>query len=59
MVVLQPGATVTLEDVQVFVRQRQARYKVPRRLVFVDELPVLASGKVDKKRLHALLAVPT
>jgi len=26
---------------------------VPRRLVVVDDLPVLASGKVDKKQLRA------
>jgi non-ribosomal peptide synthetase component E (peptide arylation enzyme) len=26
---------------------------VPRRLVLVADLPVLASGKVDKKRLRA------
>lgn len=44
---------VTLEAVQDVVRRALAGYKVPRRLVVVDELPVLASGKVDKKRLRA------
>jgi acyl-CoA synthetase (AMP-forming)/AMP-acid ligase II len=58
VVVTRPGATPTLEDIQVFVRQRLARYKVPRRLVIVEELPVLASGKVDKKRLRATIAAP-
>jgi acyl-CoA synthetase (AMP-forming)/AMP-acid ligase II len=47
------GASLTLETVQEGVRQRLARYKVPRRLVLVADLPVLASGKVDKKRLRA------
>jgi acyl-CoA synthetase (AMP-forming)/AMP-acid ligase II len=47
------GASPTLETVQEGVRQRLARYKVPRRLVLVAQLPVLASGKVDKKRLRA------
>ena len=37
------------------MRQRLARYKVPRRLVLLADLPVLASGKVDKKRLRAEL----
>jgi non-ribosomal peptide synthetase component E (peptide arylation enzyme) len=37
------------------VRTTLAGYKVPRRLVLVAELPVLASGKVDKKRLRAEL----
>ena len=46
------GASLTLDTVQEGVRQRLARYKVPRRLVLVADLPVLASGKVDKKRLR-------
>ena len=47
------GASPTLETVQKGVRQRLARYKVPRRLALVADLPLLASGKVDKKRLRA------
>ena len=56
VIVATPGATLTLEAIQDFVRSRLARYKVPRRLVLVAELPVLASGKVDKKRLRADVA---
>jgi acyl-CoA synthetase (AMP-forming)/AMP-acid ligase II len=53
VVVPRSGASPTLDTVQEGVRERLARYKVPRRLVLVDDLPVLASGKVDKKRLRA------
>ena len=53
VVVPRSGASLTLDAVQEGVRQRLARYKVPRRLVLVADLPVLASGKVDKKRLRA------
>jgi acyl-CoA synthetase (AMP-forming)/AMP-acid ligase II len=56
VVVPRSGATLTLDAVQDFVRGGLAGYKMPRRLVIVDELPVLASGKVDKKRLRAQLA---
>jgi acyl-CoA synthetase (AMP-forming)/AMP-acid ligase II len=56
VIVPSAGASPSLEAVQEGVRQRLARYKVPRRLVLVAELPVLASGKVDKKRLRADLA---
>ena len=56
VVVPRFGATLTLGEVQDFVRRRLAGYKIPRRLVIVDELPVLASGKVDKKRLRAELS---
>jgi acyl-CoA synthetase (AMP-forming)/AMP-acid ligase II len=53
VVIARDGASPTLETVQRGVREQLARYKVPRRLVLVDDLPVLASGKVDKKRLRA------
>jgi acyl-CoA synthetase (AMP-forming)/AMP-acid ligase II len=56
VVVPRPDAAVTLDVVADFVRQRLAGYKVPRRLVIVTELPMLASGKVDKKRLRAQIA---
>jgi acyl-CoA synthetase (AMP-forming)/AMP-acid ligase II len=56
VVVPTAGTTLTLEAVQEFVRSRLAGYKVPRRLVIVAELPVLASGKVDKKRLRVDVA---
>jgi len=53
VVVPSAGASPSLEALQEGVRKRLARYKVPRRLVLVTELPILASGKVDKKRLRA------
>ncbi|BCQ07465.1 fatty-acyl-CoA synthase [Mycobacterium heckeshornense] len=56
VVVPRPGQTPTLAAVQECARKKLAGYKVPRRLVIVDELPMLASGKVDKKRLRADLA---
>jgi acyl-CoA synthetase (AMP-forming)/AMP-acid ligase II len=56
VVVPAAGASPTLETLQEGVRARLARYKVPRRLVLLAELPVLPSGKVDKKRLRAELA---
>jgi acyl-CoA synthetase (AMP-forming)/AMP-acid ligase II len=54
VVVPAPGGTVTSEAVQEQVRQRLARYKVPRRVVVAEALPVLATGKIDKKQLRAL-----
>ena len=34
-------------------RERIARYKSPRSIEFVDELPRLATGKLDKPTLRA------
>ncbi|BBU21119.1 fatty-acyl-CoA synthase [Mycobacterium xenopi] len=56
VVVPRPDQTPTLAAVQEYGREKLAGYKVPRRLVIVDELPMLASGKVDKKRLRADIA---
>lgn len=56
VVTVDPGANVTLDEIQAFTRERLAAYKVPRRLMIVDEMPVLPSGKVDKKRLRLLVS---
>jgi malonyl-CoA/methylmalonyl-CoA synthetase len=51
-VVLQPAAAMTEADVIAAVRVRLARYKVPRRVLFVDELPRNTMGKVQKNLLR-------
>lgn len=56
VVVCGPEAVVTLDSIALQLTDRIARYKIPRRLVIVDALPRLGSGKVDKKRLRAQLA---
>jgi acyl-CoA synthetase (AMP-forming)/AMP-acid ligase II len=56
VVVPTAGAAVTLEAIREVARSGLAGYKLPRRLVIVDELPQLASGKVDKKRLRSDIA---
>jgi acyl-CoA synthetase (AMP-forming)/AMP-acid ligase II len=38
-VVLRPGTSLTLEELKVHCETRLARYKVPRRLVIVDQIP--------------------
>jgi acyl-CoA synthetase (AMP-forming)/AMP-acid ligase II len=46
--VRRPGATVTEDDVVAWARREMANYKAPRVVEFVDELPVNATGKVEK-----------
>ena len=50
--VIRPDTGLTLGELQQALRRNLATFKVPRRLLIVDELPVLPSGKVDKKRLR-------
>lgn len=41
------------EELRRFVAERIAAYKVPERITIVDALPMNATGKVDRKKLHA------
>jgi fatty-acyl-CoA synthase len=50
-VVRRPGAALSVDDVRDHVRRSLARFKVPRRVVFVDDLPRTATGKVVKRLL--------
>ncbi len=43
--------TVSEDDLKQYVKANLARYKVPREIVFVDELPRNATGKVLKREL--------
>ncbi|MBA3327608.1 MAG: acyl-CoA synthetase [Solirubrobacterales bacterium] len=50
-VVTAEGATLGEDDVKGHVKKNLARYKVPREVVFMDELPRNATGKVLKREL--------
>ncbi|WP_121258543.1 AMP-binding protein [Nocardioides ferulae] len=50
-VVLDDGASCSEEDLKDWVKQNLARYKVPREIVFLPELPRNATGKVLKREL--------
>jgi acyl-CoA synthetase (AMP-forming)/AMP-acid ligase II len=54
-VVLKPGASASAEDLQAHVRDRLARYKVPREIAFVERLPRTSTGKIQRRKLAALL----
>ena len=51
-VVLSERDAVDEDALKAHVKSNLARYKVPREIVFVDELPRNATGKVLKKDLH-------
>jgi len=50
-VVLESGKNATEDELKGYVKQNLARYKVPREIVFMDELPRNATGKVLKREL--------
>jgi fatty-acyl-CoA synthase len=55
VVVRQPGAQLDEAAVLALFADRLARFKHPRRVVFVDQLPKNALGKVQKSELRKLL----
>jgi len=52
--VLCDGAAISEQDVKDHVKANLARFKVPREVVFLDELPRNATGKVVKRELKDL-----
>ncbi len=51
IVQLKPGQTAVATDLQAFSRQRLASYKIPREVIFIDEMPYSPYGKVEKIKL--------
>jgi len=52
IVVRRPGSTLTAEELMAYLRARLAGYKVPKSIVFVEELPKTGAGKIDKTALR-------
>ncbi|WP_277553853.1 class I adenylate-forming enzyme family protein [Halobaculum limi] len=52
LIVQKPGAGLTIEAVKEFAGERLARYKIPKVVEFVDELPETATGKIQKYQLR-------
>ncbi len=52
VVVLREGASCDADEVKGHVKANLAGYKVPRDVVFVDELPRTSTGKVLKRELQ-------
>ncbi|GAB2982418.1 AMP-binding protein [Nocardioides montaniterrae] len=50
-VVLNDGASLSADEVREHVREHLARYKVPRDVIFLPELPRNPTGKVLKREL--------
>ena len=55
-VVLKAGQAATEDALKAFVKERLAPYKYPRQIVFVDELPKTATGKIQRFKLRELEA---
>jgi fatty-acyl-CoA synthase len=53
-VVKAEGADLDEDSIKTYVKEHLARYKVPREVVFLDELPRNPTGKILKRELRNL-----
>ncbi len=51
IIVLKPGECMDPEEVLEFIRGKIAKYKMPKYVEFVEELPKTSSGKIQKNLL--------
>lgn len=52
---LKPNMEATEEEMKAFVVDKVADYKIPDKILFRDELPMTASGKIQKTKLREIL----
>lgn len=55
VVVVEKGGPVSERELEAFCLDHLARYKRPRQWLFLNELPRLETGKIDKKALQGTL----
>jgi len=51
-----PNDPVTMEEMEAFCEGKLARYKIPKKITFVDAIPRTLTGKILKKELRKLYA---
>ena len=56
-VVLREGQSATERELQAFVSQRAAEFKVPKKILVMDEIPKGATGKLQRIGLAAKLGL--
>jgi acyl-CoA synthetase (AMP-forming)/AMP-acid ligase II len=55
VVVPVPGRAISDEAIRCFAKEHLAGYKVPKRVIVVNELPKTSTGKIQKHRVRAQL----
>ena len=53
-VVLNEGSSITEQELIQYTKGKLAAYKYPRRIEFIDALPMSATGKILKKELQKI-----
>lgn len=53
---LKNGEVSSEEEIKSYLKERMAIYKIPAKVIFTDEFPVTASGKIQKLKLRDQVA---
>ena len=53
-IVLEPGCEQSEDTIREGLKKFLQDYQMPREIVFVDELPMMESGKVNYKKLETM-----
>jgi acyl-CoA synthetase (AMP-forming)/AMP-acid ligase II len=56
VIIPKPGASISEKEITDFLGQRMARFKVPRRVYIVQQMPRTPVGKILKRELIKMLA---
>lgn len=56
-IVLKDSLTVGEEELRPYCEHKLGRYKIPKRFIFLEELPKTHVGKIDKKKLKEMSTV--
>lgn len=53
-VVLKKGQAISEERIQDYLKKRIGRFKLPKKIYFIDEMPLTANGKIEKYKLREM-----
>jgi len=53
-VVLKPGANATADEIIAYCKENLAKYKVPKYVEFIDNIPKSAIGKILRKEIRSM-----
>ncbi|MDD3137934.1 MAG: class I adenylate-forming enzyme family protein [Lachnospiraceae bacterium] len=48
------GSTLTITDIQLCLKNRIAKYKIPTQLLILEEIPLTTNSKIDKSKIKLL-----
>lgn len=55
VIVWAEGSSLTEEEVKEYLKGKIAKYKIPRKILFLEEIPKTPNNKIDKKMIRKLL----